>query len=124
MTIPRRTAQAVAENVAWLRTEVADDASRAGLSAADVADVRLAVSEAVGNVVRHAYGGDPHGLVGVETGHGHDGFVVTVEDTGGGLQPRPRDGSRFGMAIIAALCDVTVSSGERGMQVTMRFARR
>jgi anti-sigma regulatory factor (Ser/Thr protein kinase) len=118
------TVQAEAKNVAWLRHEVGDAAELAGASTAIAADVRIALTEAAGNVVRHAYEGRETGLIGVTSERAGGSFIVVVEDAGIGLWPRPKtDGPRLGMALIAAVCDAKISRRDGGgLSVTMRFA--
>jgi serine/threonine-protein kinase RsbW len=88
-----------------------------------VDDVRIAVSEAVGNVVQHAYRGGSAGGIRVfarnEGGH----LVVTVSDDGIGMTPNLASrGLRLGIPLITKLCDdVRFTSSERGTVVEMSF---
>ena len=60
-------------------------ARECGLSDQRVGDVKLAVSEAVANVVRHAYSGQDPGQV-VGTAHLDDGALrIVIADTGRGM---------------------------------------
>ena len=77
-----------------------------------VADLKLAVTEACGNVVRHAYGDDP-GDVFVSFLVRDDALEILVEDQGKGLEGKdastgstaaPPDGG-MGMAIIRTIVD-------------------
>lgn len=97
-----------------------------------LADLKLAVTEACGNAVRHAYdGGD--GEVAVRYRLTEDAVEMIVEDQGAGLHARPsqvradaglRDGG-MGMAIIAAVVDeVEVRAGADGRGTAVRMVKR
>lgn len=96
----------------------------AGFGPEDVYDLKLAVTEAVTNVIRHArvehMRVDYRVLPGV--------IEVTVTDTGGGfdvaeLDRAPGDTGGFGLAVIGNLVDeVVVESAERG--TALRMTRR
>jgi serine/threonine-protein kinase RsbW len=94
-----------------------------------LADLKLAVTEACGNAVRHAYR-DGDGPVSVAFVTGEDRLVMIVEDEGAGLttadvdglvgEKRPEGG--MGMAIIRAIVDeldVQDRSDGRGTVVRM-----
>jgi serine/threonine-protein kinase RsbW len=100
-----------------------------------LADLKLAVTEACGNAVRHAYS-EREGSVGVAFVVADDRLEMIVEDEGGGIAlpveelvpepaaatpPEPIDGG-MGMAIIRAIVDeldVRDGSGGRGTVVHM-----
>ena len=100
-----------------------------------LADLKLAVTEACGNAVRHAYA-EREGSVGVAFVVADDRLEMIVEDEGGGMtlpveelvaepiqqtSPEPIDGG-MGMAIIRAIVDeldVRDGSGGRGTVVHM-----
>jgi serine/threonine-protein kinase RsbW len=97
----------------------------------EVADLKLAVTEACGNAVRHAYEGDD-GSVAVSYIIGPSTLELIVEDRGTGIsepddlseegEPEPLEGG-MGMAIIRAVVDeVDVHDGTdgRGTVVHMR----
>jgi serine/threonine-protein kinase RsbW len=69
-------------------------------------DIALATSEAVSNVVNHAYVGQVPGTMRVCVEHGPDEIELTVEDQGSGMAPR-RDspGLGLGMPLIATMTD-------------------
>lgn len=90
-------------------------------------DVRLCVSEAVTNVVRHAYGrsgGDVEILVERED----DEVSVVVRDTGKGMTKAEREGrvGGFGLKIIAKIADRhrVSTSPNAGVEVEMVFGER
>ena len=94
-----------------------------------LADLKLAVTEAAGNAVRHAYGPE-EGPVSVAFVAGSDRLEMIVEDQGVGLQPAEirefraadRIDGGMGMAIIRELVDdvdVRAGAGGRGTVVHM-----
>ncbi|MDQ3729809.1 MAG: ATP-binding protein [Actinomycetota bacterium] len=87
------------------------------------ASIAVAVSEAVGNVVRHAYPGNGTGRVEVEAQLGQECIVVSVSDGGTGMTARAeRDHNGMGLPVIGRLADgVTVVSDEGGTRLSMRF---
>jgi serine/threonine-protein kinase RsbW len=96
-----------------------------------LADLKLAVTEACGNAVRHAYGGD-EGSVDVVYVVGRDRLEMTVEDHGAGLgdptEPvelagEPLEGG-MGIAIIRAVVDeLDVRDGEDGRGTVVRMTK-
>ncbi|CAN5203545.1 hypothetical protein BH24ACT23_BH24ACT23_08410 [soil metagenome] len=85
--------------------------------------IALAVSEAVANVVRHAYPGSGNGRVEIEAELRDAQIRVDVSDGGTGLQARPqRDHNGMGLPVIGRVADgVTVVSDDAGTTVSMRF---
>lgn len=88
-------------------------------------DVRLCVSEAVTNVVRHAYS-RTGGPVEVVVERDDDQLVVVVRDQGRGLHPARRRASvgGFGLEIIDKVADRhTIETGQNaGTKVRMVFS--
>lgn len=85
--------------------------------------VRLAVSEAVTNAVRHAYRGDP-GEVGLTARVAGGELWLLVSDDGCGYQtPAVDPGLGFGLAVIADAADgfVITERAEGGTEVRMHF---
>ncbi len=124
----QRTLPAVPEAVPELRGALVEFACRAGASAFVLDQIRLAVSEAVTNVVIHAYVGAAHpGPVRVDA-HVEDATVnVIVADEGRGMVPRPDSpGLGMGLALIAHAADnLDVHDGDPiGTQLRMTFALR
>lgn len=86
-------------------------------------DVRLCVSEAVTNVVRHAYGGEQGAIVLVME-RVDEALRVTVRDSGAGIVAPPVDEGRgFGIEIIRRLATSVsvVSAPGRGTEIVMSF---
>jgi serine/threonine-protein kinase RsbW len=93
------------ENVGIVRHALGGVASALRLDAERLAAMRLAVTEACTNVVRHAYGGKP-GPLEVDVRAGSDALEVDVRDHGVGITPRPNPSSLgLGLPLIAALTD-------------------
>jgi anti-sigma regulatory factor (Ser/Thr protein kinase) len=87
------------------------------------ASIAVAVSEAVGNVVRHAYPGHGSGRVEVEAQLAGGAIVVSVSDGGTGMTARVgREHNGMGLPVIGRVADgVTVVSDDGGTRLTMRF---
>jgi anti-sigma regulatory factor (Ser/Thr protein kinase) len=93
------------ENVGIVRHALAGVGSALRLEGERLSAVRLAVTEACTNVVRHAYGGDP-GPLEVDVRAREDALEVDVRDRGTGIAPRPSETSLgLGLPLIAALAD-------------------
>ncbi len=94
------------------------------LPAGLVDDIRLAVTEACTNVVRHAYSGH-HGPLEVRIYRESPGAVtVVVADRGSGLKPRlDSEGLGLGLPLIAAVAHALEIEERRdsGSCVRMRF---
>jgi anti-sigma regulatory factor (Ser/Thr protein kinase) len=107
------------------REAVATMASVLGVSRDVVDDMRLCVSEAVTNAVRHAYPSEP-GEVQVSCDRFGAGTLVVVRDFGLGAtpphSPQGPDGG-FGWKIIEVLADgfSVTSSPEDGTEAWMSF---
>ena len=108
------------------RAAVREFAREAGASPELIDDVQLAVSEAVTNVVLHAYPEAEPGPVAVEGRVEDDELLVDVRDEGSGMEPRfDSPGAGVGLRVIAQLAQaLKVESGRdrRGTCVRMRFA--
>ena len=90
------------ENVSLVRGAVEAAAEERGLPRALVSDMRLAVTEACTNVVRHAYAGEGDLDVVIELTD--SATRVVVEDQGCGIGHSPdRTGPGLGLPLIAAL---------------------
>jgi anti-sigma regulatory factor (Ser/Thr protein kinase) len=94
---------------------------------ADADAVALAVSEAVTNVVLHAYRGARQGMIAIRAEvNGDDKLLVSVVDRGVGMRPDPQQGGLgLGLPLIGEIADsVEISSrDEGGVELRMRFGR-
>jgi serine/threonine-protein kinase RsbW len=117
---------AVAESIPKARVVAVTAARRSGLRGDKLEAVRLAVSEAVTNVVRHAYRG-VDGDVGVIVSLVGDELVVVVEDDGCGPDTPPiAPGLGWGCTLMAQVCDgySLERRGRGGTRVRLRFRCR
>jgi anti-sigma regulatory factor (Ser/Thr protein kinase) len=91
----------------------------------DVAGITLAVSEAVANVVSHAYADGDAGVVDLSGTAAPDEVAIVVRDRGCGLEAAGvSQGAGFGIEIIRRLAyDVALDDGAPGVTLTMRFRR-
>jgi len=115
---------AVSASVRRARDAVGDAVAGLGGDQRLADDVRLCVSEAVTNVVRHAYAGAPRGNTEIVVERDDDDLNVVVRDTGIGVAParRSRSGG-FGLKIIAKLTArySFTSTPSMGTEVRMVF---
>ena len=116
---------ATPQSVAALRRAVINLAVRGGATERERQDIALAVSEALTNVVTHAYPGRP--LPGAVVVHAAlDGGIldVVVADEGAGLPaPTSHPPTGLGLAIIARVADhLELSDATSGTRVRMTFA--
>src|SRR4051794_26291572 len=119
----RLTLPARAENVALVRHVVGALAEALRMPAELIEDVKLAVTEACTNVVRHAYGGHD-GPLEVQVEPATHSLTVIITDNGRGLRPDPpSDGAGLGLPLIAALAsDLQIEENpHRGSRVRMSF---
>ena len=103
----------------------------AGASEEAIADLKLAVTEAVANAVRHAYPPGEPGTVTIELKSAGGRLEIVVSDTGKGLgdgDPSPvgvaAGESGMGLSIIRAIADddVDLGAGADGRGTRIRFA--
>jgi anti-sigma regulatory factor (Ser/Thr protein kinase) len=119
---------AIPDSVPVARAAVVAVAAEAGVAPEVLDDIRLAVSEALTNVVVHAYreAREP-GLLEVTAVRAGSEFWVLVSDAGCGLRPRDDSpGLGLGMALMVQLTegmDVTERS-LGGTEVALRFPLR
>jgi anti-sigma regulatory factor (Ser/Thr protein kinase) len=122
LTLPARP-----ENVAVIRHVLGAFAEALRLPPELVEDMRLAVTEACTNVVRHAYRDGESGPIDVVIRPNGDRLELVVADDGQGIGPsRDVAGPGLGLPLIAALADsVELQQGpRRGSRVTMSFRCR
>jgi serine/threonine-protein kinase RsbW len=123
----RLTLPAQPENVAVVRHVLGAFAEALQLPDPVIEDMRLAVTEACTNVVRHAYADGEPGPVEILIRPVGDTLQVIVSDHGRGLRPRADStGPGLGLPLIAALThsleiEQAPSSGSR---LRMSFLRR
>jgi anti-sigma regulatory factor (Ser/Thr protein kinase) len=126
-----RSYEADAESVGRARAELASFAAHAGASETLIDGLRLAVSEAVTNAVRHAYPLRP-GEVRVRALVGDDVLEVVVSDDGCGVHRDDSDATKsagdgglgLGLALICAVSDqmTLAPRSDGGTDVRMRFS--
>jgi serine/threonine-protein kinase RsbW len=120
LTLPARP-----ENVAVIRHVLGAFSEALDLPEAVADDMRLAVTEACTNVVRHAYD-DGEGTLDVVVRPRDGALEVTVADSGRGIGPSPdTSGPGLGLPLIAALADhleIERSAGA-GSRLIMSFLR-
>jgi serine/threonine-protein kinase RsbW len=120
-----RETKATADAVGPLRRWVEQLCDGAGAPQDRCADVALATSEALTNVVMHAYVDRPGpGPMRIRAGHVDQRLLVEVEDEGIGLRPRvDSPGSGFGLALIASLAaELEFASGPTGDGTLVRMS--
>ena len=125
----RLSLPARARNIAVVRRALEAVAEELALPRRLVEDMRLAVTEACTNVVRHAYTGDEaddQSALRVELRPQPRGMLVVVEDRGRGVgaQPRRRRARPRAAADRGAHrgLEITHGPGQRGSRVAMSFA--
>ena len=120
LTLPARP-----ENVAVVRHVLGALADVLNLPDVVCDDMRLAVTEACTNVVRHAYPGD-EGTIDVIVRPNGEALEVVVSDSGQGIGPSPDTaGPGLGLPLIAALSDSLEIERQRGngSRLSMSFLR-
>ncbi len=115
---------AIAESVPIARRALVAVAGAAGADEEQIEAVALAASEALTNVVRHAYAGHA-GRIQVSAWTAGDTLVVVIADEGRGLQAHTEaPGLGVGLGLIAKLSDdfEIVQPASGGTEVQMRFS--
>jgi serine/threonine-protein kinase RsbW len=111
------------------RLAVAGVGRSAGSSEETIADLKLAITEAVANAVKHAYPEGSSGRITVELQALPGGMEIAVSDAGRGLEHAPappEDGTPgeggMGLSIIRAVADeVELTAGPGGVGTRVRF---
>jgi serine/threonine-protein kinase RsbW len=104
---------------------------RDDLSEELLADLKLALTEATSNSVRHAYADDGDGVVEISYELLEDRLVIEVTDEGAGFDPDEAEGppeelseGGLGIAIIRAIADeVEIKTRPGGKGSQLRFAK-
>lgn len=73
-------------NVAFARVTVAAFASQLDFTLADLEEIKVAVSEAVGNAIIHGYSGAPDKKVRLSATLSREAIEIVVEDDGRGIE--------------------------------------
>ncbi|MBD0338523.1 MAG: ATP-binding protein [Thermoleophilia bacterium] len=127
--VVRLTIPAKAEYVSLCRLALAGLARVQAFREETLADLKLAITEAASNSVRHAYA-DAGGVVEVVYRLDPRRLEVEVADTGAGFDLEPRDGNGdelseggLGIAIIRAIADEFELSSDAGGS-RLRFVKR
>ena len=132
MRTVRLSVPARAEYIALARLALSGLADIADLTEEQVADLKLALTEAVSNSVRHAYT-DEVGLVSIAYELTGDALAVEVVDDGQGFDPErpaPLEGEELtegglGIAIIRSIADEFVLQSQPGVRGSrLRFVKR
>jgi serine/threonine-protein kinase RsbW len=126
LTIPAR-----AEYITLCRLALTGIARLRALPDELLADLKLALTEAASNSVRHAYGGDDAGVVDISYELLPDRLVIEVTDDGEGFDPNEAEGPAdelseggLGIAIIRAIADeVEIGSQPGGKGSRLRFEK-
>jgi len=126
LTIPAR-----AEYIALCRLALTGIARTRALQEDVVADLKLALTEACSNSVRHAYEEGRDGIVEVSYRLAEDRIVVEVTDDGAGFDPavleraqQELDEGGLGIAIIRAVTDeLDIGPNPNGGGSRLRFAK-
>lgn len=116
--------EAVPGAVPTARQALTDFARQAGAEGERLQEVRLAASEAISNVVMHAYEQGEPGEVQVNASYIEGELWVLIADCGHGLRPRENSpGLGLGLALIAGLADEfqILSRGSGGTELRMCF---
>jgi anti-sigma regulatory factor (Ser/Thr protein kinase) len=109
--------------VPLLRRAVAGFAASHGADERLLGDIRLAVSEAVANVVMHAYEPGDLGEVYVRAAIVGGALEVVISDDGLGIRHKPSEGQGLGLGILANVTsDFAIRERpEGGTEIRMRF---
>lgn len=126
LTIPAR-----AEYITLCRLALTGIARVRGMPDEVLADLKLALTEAASNSVRHAYSGDDTGVVEISYELRPDRLVIEVTDKGEGFDPADADGpleelseGGLGIAIIRAIADeVEIGTQADGRGSRLRFEK-
>lgn len=119
----KETYPAVAAAVTSARRRIVAFAAASGADPDQIEAIRLAASEALGNVVQHAYPDGP-GKMEVAAWPVQGELWILIADDGCGLHAgRESEGLGLGLALISQVSDgfVVMERGSGGTEVRMRF---
>src|SRR5690242_21558721 len=128
----RLTIAARAEYITLCRIALTGIARVRDLPAEVLADLKLALTEAASNSVRHAYAGDDQaGVVEISYELRQDRLVIEVSDEGEGFDPAEAEGAPeelseggLGIAIIRAIADeLEIGTQPGGKGSRLRFEK-
>lgn len=108
---------AAAEQLALVRSELAEYADGVGMAPTGIEDARTIATEACGNSIKHAYGGATDGCIEVSASVEDGKLCLIVRDFGSGVGPRTATATpslHAGLSIIGALSSSFRLSGRRG----------
>jgi serine/threonine-protein kinase RsbW len=115
---------AVAESIPHARLAITQFATRNGITGEPLEDIRLAVTEATTNAVKHAYPDPTTGAFHVTAAVAGEELWVLVADDGCGYQtPAQLPGLGWGLTLIAKLSEeyVITQHATGGTEIRMRF---
>jgi serine/threonine-protein kinase RsbW len=114
---------AKAEYLSLVRVVVAAVAGSAGFGDEAIADIKVALSEASTNVIRHAYDGElseDKRIIEISCCEDNGRLCIEIIDHGTGMPLTPPASEGLGLGIIGSLMDeVDVETGEGGTTVTL-----
>ena len=122
-----RTWPAVAESVGEIRRAVVAYLRRADRGDLELADIQLAVSEAVSNAIVHGFSDREPGRVRVHITEDDGALRIEVDDDGRGMQPRTDSpGLGLGLPLIASVTErfETHAAPGRGTRLCLWFDER
>lgn len=116
------TRPAEPETVTAFRHRAAVFAAENGAGPELVSDIALAISEAVSNAVKYAYGAGETGGVTLSASAEKGWLTLRISDRGAGFGTGSSDGLGLGLMVIAQLSDhLKIIQEGSGTEVLMRF---
>jgi anti-sigma regulatory factor (Ser/Thr protein kinase) len=114
---------ATPEAVRPIRDSIADYASGVGIVGSRLEDVRLVVSEAVANVVIHAYRDRPGPVHVIASVVDNELWVLIADEGVGNNVPTQRPGLGLGLPLMTKMSDgfTLVDRAEGGTEARLRF---
>lgn len=114
---------AVPVSVAQARRITREWSAQYGATSTQLENIALAVTEAVANIVRHAYPLSEPGLIHLDAHTESGSLVFSIRDDGiGANQPSANAGLGVGLPIIVEVADhATINPTRAGTQLTLRF---